>query len=53
MAALSCRDHGGKHCWKHGALDTTIVAQYNLSGELHIPVVDAELAKWVNEMVCE
>jgi hypothetical protein len=51
MAALSCRDHGGKHCWKPGSVDAPIIERYHLSGEAHIPVVDSEIAKWVDEMV--
>jgi hypothetical protein len=52
MTHLACSLHGGMHCWIPGAADFPTIEHYQLDTESHIAIVDAELSKWIDELVC-
>jgi hypothetical protein len=51
MKARYCSAHAGKHCWLPTSSDLPIAAEYGLSHISHIQITDAELQKWVDEIV--
>jgi hypothetical protein len=50
--ARTCPAHAGKHCWVPTIADQDAVKYYELTHVTHIQITDAEMQKWVDEMVC-